>query len=152
MVLPVSHLQEQIQRATGWHAPLLPQNNTTLATDSPIEGLPTSSARCAHTRLPQILDLPLIWSIYASYTTDYYKDTPRRWKQTEKSDLLCEHVRKRLDITDRIVAGHLCNNLWLHTQLHGSTPELYTGEGPTNRLLTEWCFSITQTLQIAIRF
>ena len=28
-------------------------------------------------------------------TTDYYKDAQRRWKQTEKSDLLCEHVRKR---------------------------------------------------------
>ena len=46
-------------------------------------------------------------------TTDYYKDAQRRWKQTEKSDLLCEHVRKkkehwhfRLDLP----ANHLQSN------------------------------------------
>ena len=30
-----------------------------------------------------------------SSSRDYYKDARRRWKQTEKNDLLYEHVQKR---------------------------------------------------------
>ena len=35
-------------------------------------------------------------------TTDYNKDARRRWKQTEKSDLLSEHVRKRKQHAHRL--------------------------------------------------